>query len=427
MLLAALLFSAACEDTLGGIGEEVLPGDELIEFRSGDSLQLRLTSVRVDSSITFRTSVQLFGNYIDPQMGRISATTYTSFFPRSGLSFGKASNLIFDSLVLQLDIDGAYGRPATVQTLHVRELADLIPRDDSLWSTAGMPLLPDELCPGCSIDLGARLGTGTVRVRLDDGLGRRLLFADSAVLADRTRFDDYFSGLALYTDPVSYLSREPGAIFSLAGTSTTTRLLLYYRKRDTDTSTFRTRTEPFVIANSSSRFHRLVRSDTDGKLVGEELIKPSPREVYEFLQAGLQVRMFVEVPNLASLGRVAISRAELVLRVDQDQLGSDNRYTPPSALVAVKADDQGEVLVTDGALTAIDSRTSQIAYDATRRTYTISLTNYFQRILNGDEPNTGFYLIPLGTGTTVNRAVIGGIDHPKYAPKFIVTYSTLPR
>ena len=69
------------------------------------------------------------------------------------------------------------------------------------------------------MDLDESRGVAQLSIRLDDELGERLLFADSTILQDKDQFQELFRGFYLGTDPVTYLSREPGGIYSLFGSS----------------------------------------------------------------------------------------------------------------------------------------------------------------------------------------------------------------
>ena len=114
------------------LGKDVLPPGDVIGMQFTDTFSIELETQIVDSINTYLASEQLFGNYIDPHFGRITATTFLEVLPRSGLNFGDAEDLIFDSLVLRMEINGAYGRSEKPQTLSIFELNEQIPTVDPI-------------------------------------------------------------------------------------------------------------------------------------------------------------------------------------------------------------------------------------------------------------------------------------------------------
>ena len=106
---AAMLFLTACQEDSGFFNDDILPVDDVVRTVYNDSLVVDFSSVLVDSTETYRSTRQMFGNYIDPLFGRITTETYTEVLPRSNLDFGDTGDLIFDSLVLRLDVESTYG------------------------------------------------------------------------------------------------------------------------------------------------------------------------------------------------------------------------------------------------------------------------------------------------------------------------------
>jgi hypothetical protein len=436
LLAITALFCLSCENGIGSIGEGVLPPEDIISIGYADSFPIHFETRILDSSDTYRASRQLFGNYIDPQFGRISATTYTQFLSRQGLDFGDPANLIFDSLMLRIDVGGYYGRASSQQTLRVHLLTESFPQEDLISSRTR--IARDEsrdLAGGYRFTLPEN-GATVLNLRLDDALGKRLLFGPADSLGERSAFVRYFPGLSISTDPVDYFSREPGAIVYMIGAGQTagqiyTELQLFYQRRDSDTSDFRAFVEPFIIANSTPRFSHLERSEVGDKLLSYEAPQPDTRSFYEFLQGGLLVHNYVRLEGIERLGQVAISRADLVLRVDTSLLGSQLRYAPPLRLVAVAADENGQIAEEEeGVFELIFDASDVSVYPQFVRksaSYTIPLARYVQEILGGQRKNYGFFLIQTEEISRLNRVVWGGTEHPALYPELKITYSTLPR
>jgi hypothetical protein len=255
-----------------------------------------------------------------------------------------------------------------------------------------------------------------VDIRLDDSLGRKLMLADPDSLLNNTVFTEFFKGLLIRSSDVSQsFSREPGGIFSIDPTSSNTRLTVFYK----DTTTAKTAT--FDVNLNSERYHRIYREDVQGRLLQQAIDESrDPQNQYAVVESGALVKTYFNAPALKDLDPAAINKAEIILYVVPDFLGSIERFTPPSRLFAFIADSSGTA--EDDPNTVISSAD----YNPISRTYTIPLTNNLQTILAGRSPATGFILVPNDNGVSLNRAILGGPGHPTLAPKLRVVYTTLP-
>lgn len=425
LLATAILFLAACED-IGEFDQDVLPPEDIIGIEYTDTTTIVFQTEIVDSLDSYRSSRQLFGNYIDPQFGTITAATYTEILPRDELDFGSADELVYDSLVLRLSIESSYGSPETPQVLRVYPLTDTFP-DESLLSTQ-VELAFDatrDLTNGFEIQLGSS-GAGNLSVRMDDELGRRILFASADTLGDRDLFKSILSGLYIGTDPVDFFTREPGAIYTLFGSADGTQLELYYKKFDSTLNAFVRFAEPFVIRGSTPRYHSLKRTDVAGTLLEESVQNPDTENLLEFNQGAALVKNIIKFPTLTNLGQVGVSRAELVLHVDQQYLGSEGRFAPAPNLLFIEADEDGNEVVSEDGLQIL-ATLNPANYDKDEGTYSLLLTSYIQDILLGSQDNNGLIIVPDGGSFRINRVVFGGTEHPDLAPELRITYSTLPR
>jgi hypothetical protein len=424
LLPAALLFFSACEQPIEGIAGDILPPGDAIEMRYTDSLAIRLTTQRLEREDTYRAERQLVGNYVDPEMGRLTATTYTEVLARSGLDFGPAEDLIYDSLVLRLQFDGAYGNISEPLSLQIFEMGDTMPGPEVITNQTSLPYDASQpLAEAVPLQLAG--GTGSLRIRMDDELGRDLLFADPEILGDRTRFLELLKGLVITTDPVTFLNKEPGAIYQMVLASDQSQIELYYRQREANSTAFQAKVEPFVIGSSTPRFHQMVRSEVEGILLEEAHSEPDTLTEWEFLQGVNLVQMYVEFPDLEGLGEVAISRAELVLPVGTQFFGGGNRFQPPGELLALLADADGSLVLSEGgdAQSIVDAN---ITYSSSDQSYRILITRYIQSVLSGNDANNGFILQPVAPFYRVNRVILAGMGNAERRPILKVTYSTLP-
>lgn len=394
-------------------------------MRYTDSLQLRFTTQRLESIDTYRAERQVVGNYVDPQLGRLSATTYTEVLARSGLNFGAAEDLIYDSLVLKLRFDGAYGNVSEPLTLRVFELGDTLPDPELIDNQLSLPF--DESQPLAEATaLQFENGVGGLRLRMNDELGQKLLFADPEVLGDRSRFIELLRGLVITTDPVEFFNKEPGAIYQMVLASEESQLELYYRQREPNASAFQAKVEPFVIGSSTPRFHQVVRTDVDETLLATAHGTPDTLTQWEFLQGTNLIQMRVEFPDLEGLGEVAVSRAELILPVGTQFFGGGNRFQPPGELQALLSDADGNlVLNSEGNAQSVAD--AEISYRASEGSYRVLITRYTQSVLSGTDENNGIVLRSISPQFRINRVIFSGTGNQAQPPVLQLTYSTLPQ
>jgi hypothetical protein len=144
-----------------------------------------------------------------------------------------------------------------------------------------------------------------------------------------------------------------------------------------------------------------------------------PMVKYGVIEAGALVTLFVKIPGLASLDPAAINKAELILNVDPEFLGSIDRFAPPTRIFVFVADSAGTSELDPTAVI------STADYNPVTRRYVVPLTNNLQTILAGRSPNNGFIIVPADFGVSMNRGIIAGPGHPTLAPKLRVIYTRL--
>lgn len=425
----AILFFASCKDP-NKVGIEVLPNSDLVGMVYTDTTTIDLETQIVDSVTTNNNDIHIFGNYLDPAMGRIEAGTFAQFrFPNTELDFGDPDSLRLDSVVLKLDIVGFFGRLETPQTMQIYEIAQNF--DDTLKYSSKDSLLvkSKELSNGKIINKNSSQLTN-LNIRLDNSVGERILFAPKDTLGDNATFVKFFKGLYIGTAPItSYTSREPGAIMYMSLQSSETKMILYYSKIDS-TGTFNKHLNySFNITSASKQFHTFKRKNYSNLLLGQELqMLPRPHQ-FEFIQSGALVQVLVKIPYISALGKVAINKAELVLPCDPTalgvKLGNTYRYAPPDL----------DMFYPDSTLKRpekfLTDNTIGVSFNANTATYTIPFTNTFQGLINGAEENRGFLIRPTSNSNyianTPNRVILGGINNTAYKPKLRVIYTTLPK
>lgn len=418
---AAMLFTSGCTPP-NDVGEDVLPGDDIVTGHYVDTFTIHMATLPEANNTTEDAARSLIGNYVDEQFGHIFTESYFQVrIVGSNLVFGEdPANLVLDSIVLSLDLTDFYGRFSDPVELEIFEIKQDFPIDSAFDNNTVLVMDTSyDYANGATIDFSQLNGfLDFVRFRLDDSLGRKILFADTDSLATNTVFTDFFKGLAIRSKPVNQsISREPGGVFQWDPTSSVSEVILYYK--DTTTA----KEYGFDISQLSDRYHRIIRTDIDGRLY-EQILADSTLDQppYGAIQAGSLVNLFVGIPEMENLDPAGINSAELILPLDPDFFGSDDRFSPPNQVVVFVSNEEG---------TGIDSAafiSSSATYDPVNQRYVVPLTNNLQNILADRLPGSGFIIVPDESAITVNRAIFAGPGHPNIDlhPKFRVVYTSIP-
>ncbi len=441
---AAMFVLGACDEELAGdTGREILPQEELVNLVYSDTFAIDMQTQTRDSVPTCNTQLQMFGTYNDPLMGEISTATYLETLTTidSLWDFSRPQDLAFDSMILQLDLFGWYGNYRTPQQVEVYAIMDEMPPCADITSETSLMLNDSvELSNGYRIDFSNdSMISGRIDIPLDSTLGWKFLTADSEVYSTNANFRSFFPGLYITSSPILNGSDETGAIFRFDGAfDLSTRLILYYRSRPDSLSDFEAREANFFIGVSQfattvpQKFVQITRSDTEGTKLEESL---NGGDELAFIQAGAYLEIKGSFPTLSSLTpETGVNLAELVVRVDTTQFeeptdSSSVILTPPNALEFVILDANDEPI----SLTGIP--VPQIPYNPSEGTYEFPFTPFLQDILNRDINDFSFLVRPIfqtNTGSfasslfnqSINRAVIGGVNHPTLFPELRITYTT---
>jgi hypothetical protein len=401
-------------------GFELLEPNDILSVGYSDTLEIELLTLRVDSIRTDEYQYSLFGNYIDPAMGKVSTSTFTQF-RTTGNNVFFGDSLFLDSLVLKLDVAGVYGDLYDPQIINVYKLIGSIDPGATYYSNDTISIDSTmELSSRKILSFSSSPASGPdISIRLSDSLGNYILNAGSTNLANNAAFLDFFKGLYLTTEPVYQTSRDAGAVFYLDLLSSDSRLILYYKGKQNgefkDSLSY-----SFVVNNDAGRFTRIVRSEFENTLFGQSLSDTAfLGKQYVFAQAGSLTRVFARFKELNSLGTKGISRAELVLKPDLNQLGAKGTYGIPGTLMAYLANRSMEPINEASAFTSA-------IYDASKKEYSFTVTNFVQRLIAGQDTSYGMLIQPASPHTQVVRGVFGGVNNPTLKPVLRVVYTDLP-
>ncbi|WP_319481403.1 DUF4270 family protein [uncultured Draconibacterium sp.] len=202
IVLVGWLFLLSCHDDESLM---VSLGDNYINNQTNvaliDTIQVLLSTVKIDSIPTSESSYLLCGSYTDADLGNISATTYAQIgMPLADID----DDEIFDSIVICTNYSGmAYGDTLLPQTFKVHRVReDIEPSDDYdaapyLYNTTTLNY--DEIPLGSKTIVPKPNFHDTLAIRLNDELGLEFLsyLRDDDEFESTSEFLDYFQGVAL--------------------------------------------------------------------------------------------------------------------------------------------------------------------------------------------------------------------------------------
>lgn len=421
--ITGILFTS-CKKKDNVLGLGLHPEEDLIGLNTMDTLSLVTYSSTSDSIVTDElTSSNLLGSYVDPYLGKATASIYTHIRLEGAIDFipdgGTINDIALDSVVLYLDITDFYGRLDN-QTFEVYQITEDFFKDSTYYSTstlatdvvnlveAGMgTITPDGDLLSIPLSLSDfaqpivnQSGTGTLDG--NDGTGK---------------FVDWFKGLHIRVNNSSQVEGD-GAILYIDLESSKSKVTLYYRDTmgiaaDHDTLEF-----DFNINSSCARFSNFSQ-DYSGTLVEQVLVDSTNGQELFFSQTMGGVRAKVDIPyalNVLDSGNVIINKAELILPV---QYYPGDPLYPPSELYLVMDNNDGTIsFIPD----YNDDRGGY--FDDDENSYTFNITRYYNQLIRGEISSSPLTVISSGNAVTANRVVFNGPSTIlKDKPKVVVTYS----
>ena len=245
LLLSAFFFIPGCQKQ-----PSLLFGSTYTDDNTGanivvvDTATINVATVFVDSAATSSTGYHLVGSYNDQYFGTITSRSYFQVDPPTTIPALDPRNDVYDSIGMLLFFKPGnpyYGDTTQFQNYVINRidtLFQLAPFQVGWFSNSSLPLGPQlgsasvRIEPNRPVSFSANTsqGTGdTVKIRLDDNLGRQLYNmiynkSDSANPAKANVFQNWFHGLCLSPDP----SLPPANIID--GFKDTCVMRIYYRE-----------------------------------------------------------------------------------------------------------------------------------------------------------------------------------------------------
>ena len=404
----------ACEDPKD-IGLE-LQDENLIGTEFTDTLTIETGTVfQGDSIPSFRSQTPLVGQYIDPILGKVRASTITEVLLNgTNLNFGAGARA--DSLVLTLDYSFKYADTLNAMQVDVHRVTGTFDERTSYFTNTpfpfdGPPIGSRAFLPRIDTETANNVTTKKTRllkIRLSQELANEFMAQSGQTgLANQAGFFNFFKGIAL-TVPEG----ENASIVGLTLNSTNSSLALHYT-----TAEGTARQHNFLVG--AGNYFTQLTTDRTGTAVAAlqsngSYIAAAETGDDSYVQAGAQLLSKITFPYLDKLkdlpGNLIINRAELIIPIKA--ASSTNNLPRPPQLVLYETNNSNQFLKDiSGTIRAVQQdgvNPLDVRYPAPVASirkngvdyYTLNVTSYLQGVVMGMKPNSGLMLGAVTSATS---------------------------
>lgn len=425
------------------LGLDVQPENDLVGVTITDSVSLYMHTQKVDSVKSYNDQYKYLGSNQDPIFGRTDASIYTNFSISNNLtnvSFG--TNPVLDSAEIVIRFLGeALGDTSSALTYDVYVLNDKLASTTS-YSTNSTISKSFSKISTLTGKLKTRGSNVCLILPLDENLAQYILQTNSN-LTNNTAFQNAYKGFYITTSNSALGGPGSGAIRRFDLDDNLSGVNIYYHDgnsvsskgqsfqftfRGIDALRFNNINHNYSSGASLNLFDQITGAGTSDTLKGNSNV---------YLNSFGGTRIKINLPylkNFTDSQKVSISRAELIIKIDEIVSPYNINYGYPSSLALIASGSDGtEELVYDQ-LETTDFVKYGGNYDATNKQYVFNIARQMQKILTGSIANYGFYLVNslpnrsyvIRRDNRLQRVVFGGKNNTNYKPIFKVTYVKYP-
>lgn len=442
-LLLTLVFSCKKKEDDSVLGLDVQPENDLVGVTISDTSSVYMFTQKVQDLRSYNDQYKYLGSVQDPIFGRTDASIYTNFSISNNLtnvSFG--SNPVIDSAEMVIRFLGqALGDTSSILTYDIYTLNELLVSGTTYSTSSSLSKSASKIA-SLTGKLKVRNSNICLVLKLDNNLAQYILQTTSN-LTNNTAFINAYKGFYITTSNSTLGAPGSGAIrrFDLDddmsginfhyhdGNSVSSKGQTFqFTFRGVDALRFNHIEHNYASGASQNLFDQISSSEDAAILKGNS-------NVYLNCFGGTRTKIYIPfLQNFADSQKVSISRAELIIKVDEAVSPYTYSFAPPASLALIACNSSGvEELVWDQ-LETTDFVKYGGEYDATNKQYTFNIARQVQKILNGSLTNYGFYLVNalpnksyvIRRDNRLERVVIGGKTNPNYKPIFKVTYVKFP-
>lgn len=436
-LILGLTFAFSCkkQDADSVLGLDVQPENDMVGVSITDSVSLFMHTQKIDYTRSYNDQYKFLGSTQDPIFGTTDASIYTNFSIANNLtnvSFGVAPTL--DSAEMLIRFVGQFvGDTNTVLNYKVQLVNSKISGDSAYHTNSVVSTALSNVNYGGKIRV--RNGAYYLVLPLDYNMAQYIL-ETNANLTNNTGFQNAYKGFYISaTNPIG--NPGSGAIRRFDLDDDYSGVRLYYHNGTSTISKGQSTLFTFK-GTDAIRFNHIEHNYTSGatqnlfsQLSGDTV--KGNTNVYLNSFGGTRVRVYLPtIKHFSDSVNVSISRAELIVKLDDSNLNT--YYGSPANLALLASSSDGtEQLVIDQ-LESSDFQKYNGNYDATNKQYVFNIARQMQQIITSKSTYYGFYLVNAtpSKATVIRRddrmegVVLGGKNNTSFKPYFKVTYVKFP-
>lgn len=420
LLMIFALLGGGCENDPAKIGIDIQPDSDKLNVFSTDTISIVAHSIYVDSVRTDETSRTMIGSYYDPVFG-VSTSSLNLQLILSSAAADLGDSPVLDSMVMSLEYSSvalagdddlvAYGDTLSPQTFRIYELDESIYVDSVYYSNYEVAVKPEEIGaitfeprPTDSITIDSTRYKARLSIKLYDSFVQKFRDASEDDLSSLENFLEFFKGMRIAPDEVSY-GAYSGAMLFFNVASVFTRMTLYYSNAEDDSLEYY-----FPIGSSSARFmefkhnYDLASPEFQNQLNGDTAL--GSQNFY--LQSMAGVATIIEIPYLKNLNNfegIALNEAKITIPDNNP----DDELIPPSELILYGINSEGQNTLIIDQLEGTEYFGG--IYEKSPGRVIFRITQQLQRSLANDTIPLKFYLGVSGASILPNRMVCKG-DSP---------------
>ncbi len=351
-LLVIILFYSCTKIITTDIGSGLLPPVDGVVTKD-TVIEIATKNTSLDSVSVGISDDHVLGYINDPVFGETNASVNFQVAPEStplSLDLPKDS-IAFDSVVLCLKFNGAWGDTLQPLNLHVYSMdpevvfSNSVAYDNTKRFIKGPELTEFNAAKIVDIStLDSADSTASpykeptayqLRIRLNKSFGEKIIGLDSASsYTSDSAFYDYLRGLIVEAEPTGH------ALMRINLTDTTTHLSLYYHNihgGDTITKRFL----PNVLTSASS--NTILRNYTGTQIPSYINNKDSSQDLLFMQTSPGGTKTFINISKVKGMPNVIVHRAEILMYQVPDP--SDVNLAPPNLFLAAYNPDSARQFV----------------------------------------------------------------------------------
>ncbi len=409
------------------LGIEISPENQLISTFLADTFLLNTRTILSDSIKTDELSGSSpLGNYIDPIFGEVNSSIYTQIRIESFDEFEDNTNLVIDSIIMYLVVDGYYGN-ISEQVFKVERLSESIEKDSNYYSNSEINTYGQDLSLGIEIETnpvspgyyaGELVSNAILRIPLDQSIFGDPIINESgnSTLSGNDgegEFLSFFKGIKISSD-----NQFNGGLYYIDMQNSYSKIKMFYRDTTGSISEHDTLDFDFNINSNCAFFHN-VTHNYQGTIIEQAISEPHLGQSQFFIQALGGLNSVFIIPGLDDLKsqNIIINKAEVILPCERY---SFDEFNPSNNLFLSRRSSENEYEFLpdffDGKIGG--------EFNTSTNSYSFNITRHVNEIMSDKIANDTLKIFPAGGGITANRTVLNGFNSVnKDKAKAIITYT----